>query len=336
MKAAIFNGTNLEIKEINPPIISASQVLIKVMVAGVCGTDRAIISGDLPVPKLPLIPGHEIVGIVQDLGSNVDPIWQGKRVTCEINSNIDNNCYFCENQNYTQCISRKALGIDIDGGFAQYIAVESYLLHEIPSVLSFEDASFIEPLAAAYQTFEKMPIEEKDRNIVIFGLGKLGLLIIQIALQKKLKVIAVDGSEKKLTLVKSYGEVHTLNRHKIQNLSSEIKKLTGGIGADICVDTSGNPSVLNDIIASCRTCGKIHIKSTHGLQTPVNITDLVVREIQIYTSRCGPFPMAIQGLQSGEIKVNSMISQIYPLEQIQTALDAYNNPDIIKTLIKME
>ena len=336
MKAAIFDGTNLQIKEIEQPIILSSQVLIKVMAVGVCGTDRAIISGDLPVPNLPLIPGHEIVGIVQEIGSKVDKKWKGKRVACEINSCIDNTCYFCENHIFTQCISRKALGIDIDGGFAQFIAVEAYLLHEIPSNLSFEDASFIEPLAAAYQTFEKMPIEEMDQNIVIFGLGKLGLLIIQIALQKKLKVIAIDGSEKKLALVKSYGEIQTINRHNISDIPSEIKKLTRGIGADICIDTSGNPLALNDVIASCRTCGKIHIKSTHGLQTPVNITDLVVRELRIFTSRCGPFPKAIQGLQSGKIKVNSMISGTYPLENIQTALDAYENPDIIKTIIKME
>ncbi len=336
MKAAIFNGKELEVKEIGKPLVLASQVLLKIVAVGVCGTDRAIVLGHLPVPNLPLILGHEIVGVVDEIGSQVDPKWKGKRVACEINSNVDFNCYFCKTKTYTQCISRKALGIDIDGGFAQYISVESYLLHEIPSTLSFEEATFIEPLAAAYQVFEKMPLEDNDKNIVIFGLGKLGLLIAQVANQLGLRIIAIDGSEKKLALVQTFGEIYTINRYKIHNIPAEIKKLTNGIGADIVIDTSGNPRALQDIIASCRTCGKIHIKSTHGLSIPLNITDLVVREISLHTSRCGPFPKAIQGLQSGQITVDSLISEIYPLEKIKTAIEAYENHDIIKTLIKME
>jgi alcohol dehydrogenase len=147
----------------------------------------------------------------------------------------------------------------------------------------------------------------------------------------------VDGSDKKLELAKSFGADYTINRLKTINISERIKDYTDGIGSDIVVDATGNENALKDIIASCRTRGKIHIKSTHGLEVPLNITDIVVREITIYTSRCGPFEKAIKGLHSGEIEVKSLISAEYNLEEIQTAFEFYGKDrDQIKTIINME
>jgi threonine dehydrogenase-like Zn-dependent dehydrogenase len=336
MKAAVFDGINLKIEEMVIPTISDSQVLLKVMAVGVCGTDRAIINGDLPVSHLPLIPGHEIVGRVTKMGALVDRIWGEKRVTCEINSGVDYTCFFCQKEVFSQCVCRKAIGIDMDGGFAEYIAVESNLLHEIPASISSLDGTFIEPLAAAYQTFEMMPLGVDDQNIAIFGLGKLGLLIAQIAINLGRNVIVVDGSQIKLALAQSFGATHLINRHEIEEIPSMIKNLTEGIGADIIIDTTGNPKALTTIVNSCRTRGKIHMKSTHGLAVPLNITDLVVREITLYTSRCGPFQKAIAGLESGKIQVQEMISYEFSLENIKQALKSYNDCNTIKSVIKME
>ncbi|MFX1555591.1 MAG: zinc-binding dehydrogenase, partial [Promethearchaeota archaeon] len=281
MKAAIYDGKEINIKNVAEPIISKSQVLVQVRAVGICGTDLAIVQGSLPTP-IPIILGHEFVGEVVKLGKEVDKAWLNKRVTSEINSNIDFNCYYCKQELFTQCISRKAVGIDIDGALAEHIALETYLLHEIPDSISNEDATFIEPLAAAYQTFEMMPLEQNDKIMAIFGLGKLGLLITQVALLKGLKLIVVDGSDKKLNLAKKFGAHHLINRLACKDIPQEIKNLTNSLGADIVVDTTGNPDALKDIIASCRTRGKIHVKSTHGLETPINLTDIVVRELILY------------------------------------------------------
>jgi len=333
MKAAIFNGEKIEIVQIPKPKPNESQVLIRVRAAGICGTDIAIVKGNLTIPK-PLILGHEFAGEVVDAGQNVDSSWIGKRVVSEINSNIDNICYYCMRGIFTQCISRKALGIDIDGAFAEYIAVESYLLHEIPSSLSYEEATFIEPLAAAYQTFETMPLDKDDKTIAIFGLGKLGLLITQVALSKGLDLIVVDGSDKKLELAKKYGAKSCLNRLKTEDIVQEIKNYTNQLGADIVIDASGDPTALKYVIDSCRTRGKIHIKSTHGLETPINLTDIVVRELTLYSSRCGPFSKAIQGLNCGQIKVNELISERRQLDDIEQAFESYQkNRDHVKTIV---
>ncbi len=335
MKAAVFNGEHLTIKTVPDPIINNTQVLVKVKSVGLCGTDVTIIKGNLPTPT-PIILGHEFAGDIIKVGKKVDSKWLNKRITSEINSNIDFSCYYCKEGKHTQCISRKALGIDIDGALAEYIAVESYLLHEIPDSLSYDDATFIEPLAAAYQIFETMPLGINDKTMVIFGLGKLGLLITQVALLKGLRLIVVDSSHKKLTLAKKLGAQTLINRFDDSNITDMIKTLTRGLGADVVIDATGNPLAIKDVLASCRTLGKVHLKSTHGLDTPINLTDLIVRELTLYTSRCGPFDKAIEGLKSGKINVDKLISKKIPLKDIGKAVDFYNiNQDHIKTIIRI-
>ena len=334
MKAVVFNEKRLKIEEVETPDISDTQMLIKVKAVGICGTDIAIYAGYLSTPT-PLILGHEFSGKVVKIGKKIDSSWLNKRVTAEINANIDFDCFYCQKAIYTQCISRKALGIDINGALAEYIALDSYLLHEVPDTISFEEATFIEPLAAAYQTFVMMPVEKDDKIIAIFGLGKLGLLLVQVALLNGLEVIVIDGSDKKLEIATKWGAHHSINRLKCKGIPEEIKKLTKNIGADIVVDTSGNPDSLKNIVKSCRTRGKIHIKSTHGIDVPINLTDVVIREITIYSSRCGSFEVAIQGLESGKIDVKNLISNVYNLSEIEEAFNSYEkNKDQIKAIIK--
>ena len=336
MKAAIFDGKNVSITELPIPKINDNQVLIKVNAVGICGTDIAILKGTLPTPT-PIILGHEFAGEIVKVGNNVDKKWMGKRVTSEINSNIDFNCYYCNQKQYSQCISRKAIGIDIDGAFAEYIAVNSYLIHEIPDNITFHEATFIEPLAAAYQTFEMMPLDQEDNTIAIFGVGKLGLLLIQVAKEKGLKVIAIDGSKKKLQLAKKLGADWLINRLEENEIVKKIKELSNEIGVDIVLESSGNPNVISEVIAACKTRGKIHIKSTHGIEVPINLTELVIREITLYTSRCGPFDKAIEGMKSGKIIVDNLISNSFPLNEINAAIESYNkNRDNIKIIIEIQ
>jgi alcohol dehydrogenase len=335
MKAAVFDGKEIAIKIIKDPEIKKSQVLVRVKAVGICGTDLAIVKGDLPTPT-PIILGHEFVGDIVKLGKDVENTWLNKRVTSEINSNIDFNCYYCEQGLFSQCVSRKAIGIDIDGALAEFIALESYLLHEIPDSITYDNATFIEPLAAAYQTFEMMPLDQNDKTIAIFGLGKLGLLLTQVALSNGLKLIVVDGSNKKLALAKKFGAQYLINRLECKDIPNKIKGLTSRLGADIVVDATGNPEVIKDIIASCKTRGKIHIKSTHGIDILLNLTDIVVRELTLYSSRCGPFEKAIEGLKSGKIEVNKLISKRFKLDNIKKAFASYQESrDHIKTIIQI-
>ncbi|TFF89956.1 MAG: hypothetical protein EU548_05475 [Promethearchaeota archaeon] len=334
MKAAVFDGEKTSVKEVIEPDMKEFEVLIKVKAAGICGTDLAIAEGNMKTPT-PLVLGHEFAGDIIEIGKNVNKELLNQRVTSEINANIDFSCYFCQRELYTQCLSRKALGIDIDGAFAEFISVPSYLIHKIPDNLSYEEATFIEPLAAAYQVFELMPIDKHDEIVTIFGMGKLGLLIAQVALKKELKVIVVDRSSHKLNLAKEFGVDFPLNSSQL-DIPKKIKELTNGLGSDIVIDATGNPNAIPMILASCRTYGKIHIKSTPGIPVELNLTEMVVREIFLYTSRCGPFEKAIEGLKSGNVKVKPLISARYPIEQIANAFESYENPNHIKSIIEFE
>jgi len=321
LKAVVFNGKKVVLKEVTKPFLDRNQVLVRVRAVGICGTDLAITEGKIST-SIPIILGHEFAGEVIDEKTDLDISWIGRRVTSEINTNICHKCYFCKRNVYSQCLERKALGIHINGAMADYLAIDVNLLHEIPNSVSYEEATFIEPLAAAYQTFEMMPIDIDDRMIAIFGMGKLGLLLLQIAKNKGLETTVVNGSEKKLELARQLGADHLINRHDNVDVSSIIKNL-GNNGVDIVVDASGSPRALKDVISSCRSRGKIHIKSTHGVLTPINITEMVQKEITLYTSRCGPFRKAIQGLESKKIVVTPLISQTYPLERVEEAFDYY-------------
>lgn len=332
LKAAVFDGKKVVLKEVPKPFPNRNQVLIRVRAVGICGTDLAIVKGKIPTP-IPIILGHEFAGeVVRDYtDSNIS--WIGQRVTAEINTNICSQCFFCKRNIHTQCLERKALGIHINGAMADYLIIDVNLLHKIPDSVTNEEATFIEPLAAAYQTFEMMPIDIDDHVIAIFGMGKLGLLLLQIAKKKGIKTIVVDGSEKKLELAQQLGADHLINRHDNVDVAQIIKDMSDG-GVDIVVDASGSPQALKEIVSSCRSRGKMHIKSTHGEPTLINLTEMVQREITLYTSRCGPFKKAIHGLESQKIKVAPLISQIYPLEKVEEAFDYYEkNRNAIRVLL---
>ncbi len=317
--AQIDKNGHLTIQDVSVPEPTAGEARIGVRAGGICGTDIAIVTGTLPTPR-PLIIGHEIAGIVDKVGSGVKKSWIGVPVTTEINRFACGMCFFCLHGMRTQCVHRKAIGIDVDGGFAEHLITDANLLHKIPPKLGFMEATFIEPLAAAIETFRLMPLGDLDQTIAIFGPGKLGLLILQVikALYPTRTIIVVGRSEYRRKFAEQFGADVVIDAGA-KNPVEEIKQITGGLGADVVIEATGNPEVMDMAIRACRTRGKIAIKSTHGVPTPVNLTDVVVREITIFSSRCGPFDDAIALLRDGKVSVSPMISKVFSLSNVEEA-----------------
>lgn len=333
MKAITFDGEDIEVNRVEIPKITDKQVLIRIKYSGICGTDLSILKGELKT-HVPLILGHEITGVIVKVGKNCKTSLLGQKVTTKINTNICGECYFCKRGMNTHCINREAIGVSIDGGWAEYIAIDENNIFILPDNISLEEGVFIEPLASVYRTFETMPIDgEIDKNIAIFGIGKLGLLLLQVAKRMGLATIAISSSNNKLNLAKQFGTDYVIN-YKQNNVPKVINQLTENIGADIVVDVSGNASAINDIISSCRKRGKIHIKSTLGI-TPIDLRDLVVNEKSIFTSRCGPFDVAINGIIKDKIMVKPLISRKFKLEMIREALSHIkDNSNTIKVILE--
>ncbi|MFQ6125840.1 MAG: alcohol dehydrogenase catalytic domain-containing protein [Candidatus Heimdallarchaeota archaeon] len=319
-----INGPILEDRPI--PSLKPDDVLIRMEYAGVCGTDLAIIRGDYKVP-LPLILGHEFAGHVKEVGASITDIQPGDRVTAEINLTCG-TCPFCMIGLRTHCTNVRAIGIFADGAFADYIVMPRQNVHLLPKALDTKRAVFVEPLAAVLQAFRLTHVEPSE-TIVILGTGRLGLLAIQIAKLTGTKVIAINRSLEKLKLAHTYGTdlcLSTIDPTWQKHLKEETK-----IGPKYIFESTGKGNMLNIALELIRPQGTILMKSTPGSYSEVNTTKLVVKEVTLQGSRCGPFPPAIDLLNRGLVKVDSMMQDVLPLKDGVRALEIASNK--IKVLL---
>jgi len=312
------------VEKFKKPKIKSDEVLIKVYYAGICGTDISIYNGDYKV-SLPLILGHEFTGKVIEVGKDVESELIGKRVTAEINNTClsypkKTKCPACKKGFYTHCFERTVLGIiNADGTFAQLVKVPAKNIFILPADISNKEGVFIEPIAAAIQTFELSKFKIGDK-VVVLGVGRLGTLICSIANSLGADVIAISRSKEKLKRAKIYGASEVIDGNDTK-LISKVKELTGGFGADVVVESTGSEKGFNLSVNLVRPRGTVALKSTHGISiNNVDQTKIAVDEIKIQGSRCGPFSKAIDFLSSKKIDVKPLISEIFPLEQIEEAL----------------
>lgn len=301
MRAIVKTKDGVEFQNTSTPKIGNSEALIKVKKAGICGTDLAVYKDNYETSE-PLIMGHEFSGIVKD----GDEDWIDKKATSEINITCG-KCYFCKKGLSHHCKNREALGITVNGCFAEYVKVPEENLHEIP--FSYEKGCFVEPVAAAIQTTKRTNIEEKD-NILILGCGRLGLLVLQVMKIKRADVYATDRNEGKMEIASSLGA--TIVSLDDENLPR----------FDVIVEATGNPKALNQALEIVKPTGTIALKSTPGVPFEVNMSLVAKKEISIQGSRCGPFDEAISYLEDGRIKIKELISNRFDLEEYEKAFEA--------------
>lgn len=301
MKALVKLEKTVELQEIPIPKIGAGEALIEVVNAGICGTDLAIYNNSLEVPT-PLVMGHEFSGTVVEGAESLS----GRRVVSQINTACG-KCYFCRAGERYHCVSRKALGITMDGCFAEYVRVPDENLHEIP--FSFEEGVFVEPLAAAIQVVKRTRISLGE-NVLVLGCGRLGLLITQVLKLHGANVFAIDRDISKLELATSFGATAISPKEKDLPVF------------DVVVECTGDPNVLNKAIELVKPTGTIALKSTPGTLSGLNMTTVVQKEIKIQGSRCGPFDTAIYLIKEGKVQIKKLISNRFNLEDYIEAFEA--------------
>jgi alcohol dehydrogenase len=319
-------------------VAGANEVIIGVETAGICGTDLALFSGDYPVP-LPLVCGHEFVGQIKSVGDGVDKQWLGRRVTAEINNtckafNRSPLCTACQRGMPSHCQQRTVTGIiNHAGAFAEEVAVAQGTLHEIPESMAAATATLTEPLAAALQTFEMSPVAGNENEaVVVIGPGRLGILIVFVAALKGCRVIAISRSEAKRRRSLAFGAFKALSPEQAEN---EIKEMTGGLGADIVVDATGHPDGITKALSLVRPRGIVSVKTTCGLPAGgLDMTKLVVDEICLQGSRCGPFGPALKILKKHQEQLKTLITSTRPLTEAQQALESAYLEN--KVLIRMD
>ncbi len=318
MRAVSFTGV-LQVEKDRPiPVPAAGEALVRVHLAGICATDLQILKGYM---KFNGVLGHEMVGSVTE-GT---PRWKGKRVVCEINC-VCRKCDMCLGGLANHCRRRTVMGISgRDGCFAEYVVVPEHNLHVVPDAVSDEEAVFVEPLAAAYQVPAQCPIDE--RSIVsVVGTGRLGLLVVQVLTARRCRLTAVGRNPRTLQACEKLG-VQALNVEEIGSPQDR----------DVVVECTGTPEGLAVAMQLVRPRGTIVLKSTYSDSTvgALNLAPIVVNEVRLLGSRCGPFSEAINALARKEIDVRSMISRTYPIEDASRAFESAASPDNVKILLKI-
>ncbi len=317
MKAVLLYGDRkLEIADVPVPKPPSGWVLVRSELSGICGTDKAFYTGSYKLFKKPLTPGHEVVGVVVDGPENLI----GRRVVSEINFPCW-SCSYCRSGMYTHCPSKKTLGIDFDGGMAEFFVAPVEALHEFN--LEPELGIFVEPLAAVLRALRLKPIRPGDR-VAVLGSGNIAFLTVQVLKHTGAHVdlIARRGSSKAgyfKGLVESILYVDEV----------------GDSEYDFVFEASGNPEALELAIRIVKPLGVIHLKSTPGSRASINMTWSVVKEVEIIGSRCGTFrefKEAIKLLEKGLVKPR--LDRVYSLDEAGEAFEASLDPRHFKIALK--
>ena len=298
------------------PVPGPGQALLAVTMAGICATDLEIVRGYMNFEG---VLGHEFVGTVLAGPRQL----KGKRVVCEINC-VCGKCEMCQSGLSTHCRNRTVLGIaGRDGCFAERIAVPETNLHEVPDGISNEEAVFVEPVAAAIQVTKQVPIEPRMR-VAVLGSGRLGLLVAQVLRTVGCRLELIGRNPDSLLVGEKKGIQSTL-----------VKDVAPRNDRDLVVDCTGSAQGLELAMRLVRPRGTIVLKSTFAQAAPINTAPLVVNEIELRGSRCGPFPDALKMLARRQIDVLTMISKRFPLDRGMEALEAAADPRNIKVLLKI-
>ncbi len=301
MKALEWDGQNICLNSAyRAPSLDAAAALVKVHLAGVCSTDLQILKGYMGFRG---VPGHEFVGTVHEGPREL----VGKRVVGEINFGCG-LCDYCRRDLSRHCPNRSVMGIlNADGAFAEYVAVPLTNLHLVPDSISDEEAVFTEPLAAAFEILTQIQLDPGD-EVLVLGDGKLGNLCAQALRLSGAKITALGKHADKLALIKRAG-VRTVLLNDWQPR-----------WFDVVVEATGSASGLELALGAVRPRGTLVLKSTIADNHQVSLAPIVINEINVIGSRCGPFSDALEALAEKQVSVTSLIDEIYSLTGGVTAM----------------
>ncbi len=315
MKALHFDG-RLSLQDIPAPQPSRGEALIRVRLAGICGTDRQILEG---YSGFHGVLGHEFVGEVVECH---DARWAGKRVVGEINVTCG-SCSWCRRGLGRHCANRSVVGIiNHQGTFAEFLTLPISNLHEVPAPIPDDAAVFTEPLAAACEILEQVPQIEGIRAAVL-GAGRLGLLIAQVLRHAGAHVTLIGRSVSKLSLAGSW------DLKAIQFDSPELRPRT----FQLVVEATSSPAGLESALQLVEPRGTVLMKSTFHQAAHFDTAKLVVDEITLLGSRCGNFEHALKLLESDSVSVTPLISKTFHLDQAREAFEFLKNPSCLKVLL---
>ena len=314
------------------PKLRPGWALIRVRLTGICNTDVEILRG---YHAFRGTPGHEFVGEVVEVkaATKEKAKWLGRRVTGGINVSCSAYgyrpvCDFCRRGLKTHCLRRTVLGIvNHDGAFAEYLALPLENLHLVPNVVSDEQAVFVEPLAAACQILQQVNAKT-FRSAAVLGDGKLAQLIVRVLRTAIPRVVMYGKHREKLLLAAG------IETRMVRGDASDLKKIKDNFA--LVVEATGSPSGLILAQQMTEARGTLILKSTFHGEAPVETWPLVVKEITLIGSRCGPFDKALALLRSGKLDSRPLIARTFALADAQAGIEFAQGRNVMKVLLRPE
>jgi len=312
----------IKVEEMEIPTPGPGEALVRIVQAGICNTDIEIASRGYKGFAGTI--GHEFVGVIDTIAANSHTDFcVGQRVVAEINC-VPEGCGCRDYHERAQHPDRAALGIfKRDGIFAEFATVPLVNLHPVPDSLSDDEAMFAEPLAAACQILQQVHVKGTE-SVAVLGTGKLGILICQALAITGCHVVAMGRRE------------DTFEPFKKRGIAT---KLTSDIADsekyDIVVDCTGSEAGFNTALSITKPCGTLVLKSTFAGMTPADLTKVVVDEIKIQGSRCGPFAVALAFLEKKQVTVDGLITHRFTLDQTVEAIQKAGQKDSLKVAIRV-
>ena len=313
MKALWLENNQLDLRDVPMPE-KTDEALIRISKIGICSTDLELVKGYYPFSG---VLGHEFVG---EVVSADDASWVGKRVVGEINVTCG-SCEQCRNGRTSHCENRTVLGITKrNGTFAEYTTLPLANLHPVPVSVPDEIAVFAEPLAAALEIQQQIHVQPTDRVLVV-GAGRLGQLIAQ--------TLALTGCDLHIVARHEYQQKILVDRNIKIIAEEDIQPWRW----DIVVEATGSPGGFSLARQAIRPRGRLVLKSTYKGDVTVNFSSIVVNEVNIIGSRCGPFPPALRLMESGEVDPSVLIAAEFGLEDVLEAFERAAQPGVLKVLV---
>ncbi len=332
MKAALFEKPhvlNLIAKNLRP--LGSGEALVRVQACGVCGTDVHIVEGTSRSTP-PVVLGHEYAGVVEDVFGNEGTYTPGQRVAVDPNISCG-TCFYCRKGLVHLCMSLRALGVDIDGGMAEFCIVPVGQLHEIPRSLSVEQSAFIEPVSCAVHGIEQARIEAGS-TVVIVGGGTIGLMMLQLAKNAgAARTILVEPLRHKQEIARQLAADNVLTP---EESAAAIRDLSH-VGADVVIECVGRPETATAAIAYARRGGTVLFFGVCpvGVTIPVEPNAVYFRELTIIGSYLNPgtFSRSIEALEKGIVRLDKFQIHRFPLEGVHEAIAYQREGKTIKSII---
>jgi L-iditol 2-dehydrogenase len=342
MKALVMTAyKEFEVQDMPDPAPGPRDVIVRVKACGICGSDVHGMDGSTGRRRPPIVMGHEAAGVVEEVGAEVEGYKVGDRVTFD--STIYNpESFFSKRGMINLCDDRRVLGVSCEdyrqhGAFAEMVSVPSHILYALPAHMTYEQAALVEPVSIAVHARNLTPLDPGD-TAVVFGTGLIGLMMVQVLKHTPCKqIIAVDIDDRKLEVAREMGATHLLNSGK-GDLTSAIKDVTAGRGADVAFEAVGIEPTVRAAVTGVRKGGTVTLIGNLAKDVSIPLQAVVTRQIRLQGScaSAGEYPECLELIGSGKVKVDPFISATGSLDEGASWFDRLykKEPGLMKVVLK--